>query len=121
MMGRSDVRKCGWVVGLCMCVMLLVSCESRDKYVGVYRADATGYASHVAIILELKANGDGLWRVISDEVNGTPVETPFTWYIKRGDLRMNTRAGGVIVGKIGRDTIRMNLPGYKALTFRKSR
>jgi hypothetical protein len=51
---------------------------------------------------------------------GTFVEVPFAWYIKRGDLRVNTKAGGVIVGKIDKDTIHMTLPGSKALTFRKT-
>jgi len=103
-----------------MCVMLFVSCESGDKYVGVYHAEAKGSAKQEEIILELKGNGDGLWRVSSDEVAGTFVEVPFAWYIKRGDLRVNTKAGGVIVGKIDKDTIRMTLPGSKALTFRKT-
>ena len=120
MMRRSGLQVCGWVVGLCMCVMLLVSCESRDRYVGVYRAEGTGAAKHEAVILELKANGDGLWRVGSDEAKDAPVEVPFAWYIKRGDLRINTKAGGVIVGKIGKDTIQITLPGSKTLTFRRT-
>jgi hypothetical protein len=48
------------------------------------------------------------------------VETPFAWYVKRGELRVNTKSGGVMVGRIDRDTIRMTLPGSKALTFRKT-
>ena len=69
----------------------------------------------------MKENGDGLWKVSSDEAKGTFVEVPFTWYIKRGDLRVNTKAGGVIVGKIEKDTIRITLPGSKTLIFRKTR
>ena len=68
----------------------------------------------------MKENGDGLWRVGPREAKGTFVEVPFTWYIKRGDLRVNIRAGGVIAGKIDKDTIRMTLPGSKTLTFRKN-
>ena len=45
---------------------------------------------------------------------------PFAWYVKRGDLRVNTKAGGVIVGKIDKDAIYITLPGSKALTFRKT-
>ncbi len=120
MMRRSGFQVCGWVVGLCACVILFVSCESRDRYVGVYRAEGAGAAKQEAVILELKANGDGLWRVGSDEAKDTFVEVPFAWYIKRGDLRMNTKAGGVIVGKIDRDTIHITLPGSKKLTFRKT-
>jgi hypothetical protein len=100
-----------------MCVMFLASCESRDRYAGVYQAERS--AKQETIILELRGNGDGLWKVASDEAKGTFVEVPFSWYIKRGDLRINTKAGGVIVGKIGKDTIQLTLPGFKMLTFRK--
>jgi hypothetical protein len=101
-------------------LMLLVSCEARDKYVGVYEAQATSSAKQGVTILELKANGDGLWRVSSRKVTGTFVEVPFTWHIKRGDLRVHTKTGGVIVGKIDKDTIQITLPGSSVLTFRKT-
>jgi hypothetical protein len=117
---RSRFQVCGWIVGVCVAVAFLVSCESRDKYVGIYQAEAKGSAEQAAVILELRAHGDGLWRVSSDGAKGTFVEVPFVWYIKRGDLRINTKAGGVIVGKIGKDTLEMTLPGSRKLTFRKT-
>lgn len=107
------------MVGLCVLLMLLLSCESKDKYVGVYKAAGKESVKQGESVLELKANGDGLWRVPSDEVAGTFIEIPFMWYIKQGELRVNTRAGGVIVGKIEKDTIRMTLPGSKEMTFKK--
>jgi hypothetical protein len=94
-------------------LMLLLSCESKDKYVGIYKAESKETAKQGEIILELKGTGDGLWRVGSDE-------NSFVWYIKRGELRVNTKAGGVIVGKIEKDTIQITLPGPKALTFKKT-
>lgn len=95
------------MVGLCVFLVLLLSCESRDQYAGVYKAQGQG-----EIILELHGTGDGLWKVGSDEVS-------FVWYIKQGKLRVNTKGGGVIVGKIGKDTIQMTLPGPKTITFKK--
>ncbi len=109
------------MAGLFVLLMLLLSCESKDKYVGIYKAEGQKSASARVIFLELKENGDGLWKVSSDEAKGTFVEVPFAWYIKRGDLRVNTRAGGVIVGKIEKDTIQITLPGSKTLIFRKTR
>ena len=97
--------------------MFLLSCESNDSYVGVYKASGKETAKQEAVILELKANGNGVWRVGSKEVFS---EIPVAWYIKRGELRINTKEGGVIVGKIEKDTIRMTLPGFGALTFRKT-
>lgn len=102
-----------------MVLMLLLSCGSGDRYVGVYKAMQEP-PNQREIILELKENGDGLWKVGTDEAKGTFEEVPFTWYTKRGDLRVNTKAGGVIVGKIDKDTIHLTLPGSKALTFRKT-
>jgi len=61
-----------------------------------------------------------VWKVSSDGAKGAPVEVPFTWYIKGGSLRINTKEGGVIVGKIENDTILVTLPGPRALTFRKT-
>lgn len=119
MMRKSGFQAYGWVAALCMLMMLLVSCESGDKYVGSYRSEATESVKQ-AIILELRANGDGVWKVVSDEAKGPPVEVPFTWYIKRGSLRINTKEGGVIVGSIKKDTIHITLPGPKALTFKKT-
>jgi hypothetical protein len=117
---RSRYQDCRWIAGLFVVLMLLLSCESRDKYVGVYKAVQES-AKQREIILELKENGDGLWRVGTEEAEGTFVEVPFAWYIKRGDLRVNTKAGGVIVGKMGKDTIHLTLPGSKEMTFRRTR
>jgi hypothetical protein len=119
MMHISRYKGYGLMVGLCVLLMLLLSCESKDKYAGVYKAAGNESVKQGEIVLELKGNGDGLWRVPSDEVPGTFIEVPFAWYIKQGELRVNTRAGGVIVGKIGNDTIQMTLPVSKAMTFKK--
>ena len=119
-MRRPRFQSFGCAVGLCLLVMFLAACESRDKYVGVYQAEAKGSAMPEVVILELNANGDGLWKLSSHEKKGEFVEVPFAWYIKRGDLRINTKAGGVIVAKIDENTIRMTLPGMKELTLRKT-
>jgi hypothetical protein len=115
--GYQDYRR---MISLCVLLIFLVSCESGDKYVGVYQAQAMSSGEQGITILELKANGDGLWRVSSREVTGAFVEVPFRWHIRRGNLRVHTKAGGVIVGKIDRDAIQITLPGSRALTFRKT-
>lgn len=99
-----------------VCLLLLLSCESKERYAGVYKALPNETVKQ-EIILELKANGEGLWRVGSKDVFS---ETPVVWYLKHGDLRVNTKEGGVIVGKIKEDTIQMTLPALGPLTFRKS-
>jgi len=100
---------------LLVCALLIVvfSCESKDKYAGVYKAEAKVTPKQAEITVELKANGDGLWRVEGEEVS-------FTWYIKRGELRVNTKGGGVIVGKLENDTIQMTLPNMKTMILKKA-
>ncbi len=100
---------------LSVVLALLVSCQSKNRYVGVYKSDGQRQ-----IVLELKENGYGTWRMGPDKAKNGMAEVPFVWYIKRGDLRINTKEGGVIVGKIGRDAIRITLPGLDELTFRKT-
>jgi hypothetical protein len=98
------------LLGLCLVMILVFGCESKDKYAGVYKGQDP--AKQAEIVVELKANGDGLWRVGTEEVT-------FAWYIKRGELRVNTKGGGVIVGKIDKDTIQITLPGSKTMSFKK--
>ena len=99
------------LLGLCLVMILVFGCESKDKYAGVYKAQDP--AKQAEIVVELKANGDGLWRVGTEEVT-------FAWYIKRRELRVNTKGGGVIVGKIDKDTIQITLPGSKIMSFKKA-
>jgi hypothetical protein len=107
---ESRYKGHGRLLGLCLVMILVFGCESKDKYAGVYKAQDP--AKQTEIVVELKANGDGLWRVGSEEVT-------FAWYIKRGELRVNTKGGGVIVGEINKDTIRLTLPNSRTMTFKK--
>jgi hypothetical protein len=99
-----------------MVLTLLIACESSDKYAGTYKAEGQELTKQGEIILELKASGDGVWRVGSNDVFS---EVPITWYIRRGELRINTKGGGILVGKIEKETIQMTLPGSKVMTFKK--
>ena len=93
-------------------LLLLISCGSKDQLAGAYRAEATDSPKQAETILEVKANGTGAWRVHGEEV-------PFSWYIKAGKLRVNTRGGGVIVGAIENDAIHLTLPDSRILSFKK--
>lgn len=97
---------------LCLILFLTLSCGSREQYVGSYTADAKDTPKNTEATLELKDNGVGLWKVGDEEIS-------FSWYTKGGELRVNTRAGGVIVGKIEKDVLRVTLPGTKEMAFKK--
>jgi hypothetical protein len=101
------------LVLLAFSLLLSWSCESREKYAGKYVAAQENAPDKEEIFLELKPNGEGIWVVGTQEVT-------FSWYIKKGDLRINTKEGGVLVGKIKEDTFTITLPGRGKMLFRKS-
>ena len=88
------------------------SCESKDRYAGVYVAEKKN-SQQQEISLQLKPSGEGLWVVGDKEIS-------FSWYIKRGDLRINTKEGGVLVGKFVDSRIKINLPERGETVFRKT-
>lgn len=97
---------------LCLLLILIVSCGSKEKYTGTYKAEAKDSPRQTETTVELKANGDGIWKVGDEEVT-------FSWYIKSGELRVNTKGGGVIVGNIETDAIQITLPGTGTMSFKK--
>jgi hypothetical protein len=99
---------------LFLLLILAAACGSKDKVAGNYQEEGKDLAGQIATVLELKANGDGAWKSGGEEI-------PFSWHIKGGELRINTKAGGVIVGGLEKDTIHLTLPGNKKMTFRRVR
>jgi hypothetical protein len=93
-------------------LVLIISCGSKDQFTGTYNAEVKDLPKQAETALELKDNGDGIWRVGDEEV-------PFSWYIKSGELRVNTKGGGVIVGTIENGAIHITLPDSKALFFKR--
>jgi hypothetical protein len=90
----------------------MISCGSRVEYVGSYVADPKDSPKHSETSLELKENGEGIWRVGDEEVS-------FSWDIRRDELRVNTKGGGVIVGSLEKNMIYLTLPGSKRMSFKK--
>lgn len=95
-------------------MILVVSCGSKDKLAGVYKAEQKGLPTQIETIVELKPNGDGAWKSGDEEV-------PFSWYTKGSELRINTKGGGVIVGSLEKDSIHLTLPGTEEMRFKKIR
>ena len=97
---------------LFLLLILAAACGSKDQVAGNYQAEGKDLPGQVETVLELKANGDGAWKSGGEEI-------PFSWHIKGGELRINTKGGGVIVGGLEKDTIHLTLPGKEKMTFRK--
>lgn len=87
-------------------------CNSRDRYIGTYQSVEAGSAAKDATMIELNPNGDGFWKRHEEEV-------PISWFIKGDELRINTKDGGIMVGKIKNNEFSIILPGKGVITFKK--
>ncbi len=113
-MARKSLFGCGLRL-LSSCFLLLtLSCGQKDLYTGTYIADPGDTPRRTETTLELKENGVGLWKVGDDEV-------AFSWYMKGDQLRVNTRGGGVIVGSLEKNVIRITLPGTSEMSFKRAK
>lgn len=115
MLKRLRCGSCSWNFLFCLALVLMLvwSCGDRGKVAGTYKAEAIQGGKQVQSTLDLKENGEGSWKVSDDEVT-------FSWYIKNNELRVNTKGGGVLVGTLEKDVIRITLPGFDTLSFKKS-
>ncbi|HPD61696.1 MAG TPA: hypothetical protein PKV48_08075 [Thermodesulfobacteriota bacterium] len=104
--------KRGWVVFLLIFVFILPGCDSSTQYIGTYVSVSKEKTSQMETILILKDDDNGLWTTNEKEV-------PFRWSVKGKEIRLHTKEGGVIIGKILDDTITVTLPGNKLMTFKK--
>lgn len=113
MLKRSKFASRSRLLPLCMVLLFVLSCESKSTFVGTYRADDKDSPRQAETLLELKANGQGTWKVGDDEVS-------FSWYIKADQLRLNTKGGGVILGTFDKDTLQITLPNHGMIPFKRA-
>lgn len=99
---------------VCLFLIFTFSCDSRERYAGTYSAQGEVSPKYHQTVIELKENGQGVWRVLDDEVS-------FRWSVNGNEIRLHTKEGGIIIGKIQGDTLEITLPGARAMSFRRSR
>ncbi len=89
------------------------ACTSEKQYEGSYKVQAAEDSKYAGTTIELKEGGQGTWTMMDDEAS-------FAWYVKGHELRLNTKMGGVIVGKIQADgSFEIKLPGAERMSFKK--
>lgn len=96
----------------CLILSALPACNRETRHAGIYIAETRDSSHRQETTLELKEDGGGVWRVGEDEVG-------LSWYVKGNELRLHTRDGGVIVGKLDGKFVHVSLPGPKDLFFKK--
>ena len=87
-------------------------CSEPDGLEGRYRAELRDKTQPQMITLELGITGQGTWKTGGDQVS-------FKWEVRGTEVRLHTREGGVLAGRVGNNTIDLQLPGMPSLTFNK--
>jgi len=105
-------RKNICIIFIFFIIIFLIACENRQKYIGLYRAEEGKFQQELETTIELKEDGQGVWRVNDDE-------TSFSWGLKGNEIRLHTKTGGVIKGVIKNNGIEIILPNSKNIFFAK--
>jgi len=93
--------------------MVGLSCNRELKqYTGTYLLQGADKKESSEIYIQLRENGIGTWNTPNDEVS-------FRWDVKNNEIRLHTKSGGVLVGKIQENTIEIVFPGSKIRRFNK--
>jgi hypothetical protein len=96
----------------CLFLIFTLSCGSKEEYAGTYFVQKAVSPKHYVAVIELKEDGQGVWRVFEEEVS-------FRWSVRGNEIRVHTKEGGIIIGKIQGDVIEITLPGAKSMSFKK--
>jgi len=105
-------RKSIFIIFIFFTMIFSFACDNKQKYAGLYRAEDRGFHQEHESTIELKEDGQGLWRVEDDEVS-------LSWGIKGNEIRLHTKNGGVIKGTIKNNGIEIILPNSQNIFFTK--
>ena len=102
-----------FVIFVPLSLMFTLSCnKERQLYTGIYLLQEADKPEISETYIQLKENGIGLWNTPDDEVS-------FRWDVKDNEIRLHTKLGGVLIGKIQDDTLEIVFPGAKIRRFKK--
>jgi hypothetical protein len=88
------------------------ACDNKQKYAGLYQAEVGELQQGLENTIELKENGQGVWRVADDEAS-------FSWEVYGKEIRLHTKTGGVIKGMLEKSGIEITLPSLQKVFFTK--
>lgn len=96
-------------LGLLLIFMISACGQDDGPVAGTYRAESPSGP----IELTLKDSGEGVWSSAADEIS-------FKWSVDKQKLRLHTKGGGVIEGRLQQEAIVVTLPGVGELQFQKT-
>jgi hypothetical protein len=91
----------------------LVGCGPGERYAGLYAATGGGGPQQGETAIELKENGEGIWRTGDHEVS-------LRWSARGKEVRLHTKEGGIIMGKMKGNTLELILPGERVLSLTRT-
>ena len=97
---------------LSLVIAALAGCADTTVVTGEYVAELDGEQGQ-KIGLQLGPGGQGSWTTDDDRIS-------FEWESHGGEIRLHSKTGGVIEGRLLHDDIEFTVPGAGRLTFRKS-
>ena len=101
-------------VFLCLLLTGVASCDRKEKYAGIYREQGEESLTLSENYIELKENGQGVWRVSDDEA-------ALSWRVTNDKIRLYTKSGGIIIATIKeKDLLELSFPGSKSRHFKKT-
>lgn len=95
--------------------LFLGACAKEEEVLGIYRPVPGSPPEYTYVTVELKKGGEGVRRVQGGE------DHAFNWVVKGKEIRIHTRAGGVIVARPRGDLIEVTFPGRQVVYFKKVR
>lgn len=102
-----------FVIFITLSFVLTLSCNrERQLYSGIYLLQEADKPESSETYIQLKENGIGLWNTPNEEVS-------FRWDVRDNEIRLHTKLGGVLSGKIHEDTLEIVFPGSKIRRFKK--
>jgi len=91
----------------------LQGCGDTTVVTGEYVAELDGNQGQ-KISLQLEPGGQGSWTTDDDRIS-------FGWESHAGEIRLHTKTGGVIEGRLLHGDIEFTIPGAGRVVFKKTR
>lgn len=108
---RERSWKTTWT--LLLFLILFAGCENRSAFMGKYTAEGDEGGGVPTVVLELAEAGRGSWTAEGETV-------PFRWDSAGDEIRLHTKAGGIVQGRLVGERLSVSLPGAILVRFQRN-
>lgn len=98
------------VCTLLLSLILFAGCENRSPFMGRYTGEGSEEGAVPTVVLELKEAGQGSWETEDETV-------PFRWDSAGDEIRLYTKAGGIVQGRLVGECLWVSLPSAGTVRF----